>query len=451
MFSPFSAEPFAFLFESAKRGALGRYSFFGARPFAVLRHEQGRAFLTRGARCQDTGRPLGEVVREYLKEYRLKNPGLSYPFLCGMAGYLGYELGLGWEGIRQRPARGAHVPDALLSFYDASVCFDHKTGEAAVFSSGFPEHGKSGKKRAGRRLEEILQVLLESRPSPEKPFRGLLRAPESNFTKKSYLAAVRKAKAYIAAGDIYQVNLSQKFSARTRADDWQIYKRLSESFPVCFSGFYRTPDFSIISASPERFLDFDGRLVSTRPMKGTRPRTGDGESDEENRRQLSRSRKEKAELLMVVDLERNDLGRVCRYGSVRLRRKRDIESYRTVFQATSEIEGLLHPSRDRWDLLKACFPGGSVTGCPKIRAMEIIKELEPDARGVYTGALGYMSFHNTLQFNILIRTLLKAGDRVCFHVGGGIVADSDPAREYEETLIKARVLLEALTGRQELL
>lgn len=471
-FELFCGEPHAFLLESAQgHPRRGRFSFFGVSPFAVLRHERGRTTLQENNNRRQAGASFAEVIRSRLKEYVLDaDERLAYPLLCGVVGFLGYDFGFSLEpiaafagkaiglrpgaGRRRRNTPQAGVPDLMLGFYDCVAGFDHLKNEMVVYSSGFPEHGPSRKKRARRRLDEMLAVLEDKdsnvhlsqklQPSEHRS------AWRSNFTKDGYVAAVRKAKAYIAAGDIYQINLSQRFSGRTCLEDWQLYARLARAFPVSFGAFLRGDDFSILSASPEQFLSFDGRTVTTRPMKGTRPRTGSRQKDRQNRRELRESAKEKAELLMVVDLERNDLGRVCDYGTVRLRQKRTIEAYRTVFQATSEIEGRLHPSRDRWDLLKACFPGGSVTGCPKIRAMELIEELEPEARGIYTGSLGYMSFHETLQFNILIRTLLKQKDRVSFHVGGGIVADSVPQKEYEETLIKARALFEALTGRQEL-
>lgn len=454
-FGPFSGEPHAFLLESAQgHPRRGRFSFFGAFPFAVLCHENGRTIFRKGGRQEEVKDSVAGLLRSCLREYVLaEGERLAYPFLCGAAGFMGYDFGFSFERIRRRKKPRTGVPDILFGFYDCAAVFDRLKNEMLVFSSGFPEHGPSRKKRARRRLEEMLGALETAGPgvpvSRQAPFLPRPSAWRSDFTKKGYLAAVRRAKAHIAAGDIYQINLSQRFCGRTSLGDWQLYERLARAFPVSFGAFFRGDDFSIISASPEQFLSYDGRTVTTRPMKGTRPRTGVHRKDGQSRQELWESAKEKAELLMVVDLERNDLGRVCDYGTVRLRQKRNIEAYRTVFQATSEIEGRLHPRRDRWDLLKACFPGGSVTGCPKIRAMELIEELEPEARGIYTGSLGYMSFHGTLQFNILIRTLLKQKDRVSFHVGGGIVADSDPEKEYEETLIKARALFEALTGRQE--
>ncbi|MCD5401764.1 aminodeoxychorismate synthase component I, partial [candidate division NPL-UPA2 bacterium] len=268
----------------------------------------------------------------------------------------------------------------------------------------------------------------------------------SNFVKEDYLKAVRKAKEYIGAGDIYQVNLSQRLSADLSILPFELYKRLRQINPAPFASFLNFDGIAIVSASPERFLCLRGRQVETRPMKGTRPRGQDRREDERQKAELLNSEKDKAELVMIVDLERNDLGRVCEYGSVRLREPRTLEPYATVFQTTATVEGMLRKGKDRVDLLKATFPGGSITGAPKVRAMEIIDELEPTKRNLYTGSLGYLSFSGEMDLNIVIRTFLLKEGKAYFQVGGGIVADSDPEAEYEETLDKAKALIEAVTG-----
>jgi para-aminobenzoate synthetase component 1 len=227
-------------------------------------------------------------------------------------------------------------------------------------------------------------------------------------------------------------------------DNFELYKRLTKINPAPFGGFLNFGEESIISASPERFLHLENDVVRTRPMKGTRPRGKTGKEDERLENDLLKSEKDKAELMMIVDLERNDIGRVCEYGSVCLESRRDIEKYSTVFQTTSTVRGRLSKEKDRIDLLKACFPGGSITGAPKIRAMEIIEELEPTRRGIYTGSLGYLSFSGEMDLNILIRTLVAKKNKIHFQVGGGIVADSDPEEEYQETLDKAKALFGAL-------
>jgi para-aminobenzoate synthetase component 1 len=260
------------------------------------------------------------------------------------------------------------------------------------------------------------------------------------------MAAVRKTKAYIQQGDIYQLNLSQQFQAKSGLSACQIYRRLRRLSPAGFSAYLDCGDFQVLSSSPERFLQAGAGRVITRPMKGTRPRGKDICEDRRLRNELYQSPKDKAELLMITDLERNDLGRVCAYGTVKVARLRQIEQYSGVFQTTSSVQARLSRHQDRFDLLAATFPGGSVTGCPKIRAMQLIEELEPHRRGIYTGSLGYLSFCGNMDFNILIRSLLKKGKEVFFWAGSGIVADSLPEEEYEETLVKAKAMQEAING-----
>jgi len=359
---------------------------------------------------------------------------------------LAYDFGFSLERFRRRHAPAAVTPQLSFAFYDTVFIKDHHTGRLTVFSTGFPEtRGSLRRRRAQARLAAAL-IKLERGGAAGREAGGLQGPLLSNFTPLRYRAAVRSAKEFIAAGDIYQVNLAQRFHAAARFDPWCLYRRLAQRFPVSFGAYLRDKEYAVLSASPERFLKCDGRRVVTRPMKGTRPRTGSREANRRLRRELIRSKKEKAELLMIVDLERNDLGRVCDYASVRVEELRMIERYANVYQATAQIAGTLHPSKDRIDLLRACFPGGSVTGCPKIRAMEVIEELEPEARGIYTGALGYLSFHDTMELSVLIRTLLWRPQEVSFHAGGGIVTDSRPAFEYDETLVKARALIAALKG-----
>ncbi|OIO36435.1 MAG: aminodeoxychorismate synthase, component I [Candidatus Omnitrophica bacterium CG1_02_44_16] len=437
VFAGFKDDRLPFLLESSQDVCgMGRYSFLGSDPFLVFsvkRDKSGSALAI-----------LRELFRDHCLEGEKK---ASIPFLCGAVGFLSYDLCFSLERVNRKNKPDPIVPDVLFAFYDRVVALDHFRKEITVFSSGFPEKGALRRSYSRKRLDEALLKLKSRKTQSILSGKAFLKSEEvsSNFTKSRYLAAIRKVKEYIAAGDIYQVNLSQRLKSRFAVDDWLLYGRLVKKFPVPFSAFLKYDDFSILSASPERFLSYDGNIVTTRPMKGTRPRAKRGSLDNKLKAQLIASPKEKAELLMIVDLERNDLGRVCDYGSIKARHLRAIETYASVFQATAEIQGRLHRSKDRFDLLRACFPGGSVTGCPKIRAMEIIEELEPDARSIYTGALGFLSFHNTLEFNIIIRSFLKKGDDIFFSVGGGIVTDSKPLAEYNETLVKAKALLEALT------
>ncbi len=449
LFAFFKDDYMPFLLESSQNvDGMGRYSFFGSRPFLTVSQKNGVSIIAEGKKVQKISGSGLKVLRRLLNKYILEGTNKSgIPLLCGAIGFFAYDFGFSLETIKRRNAGDPQIPDFMFGFYDCICCFDHKNNELTVFSSGFPRQGTLRKKRAEERLKETLAKLKKPTKEVFDP-KELAKKSDlvSNFSRGKYLSAIKKAKEYIAAGDIYQVNLSQKFKASLAIEDWALYKRLLKNFPVSFSGFFSSKNFSIISASPERFLKFDGRRIFTRPMKGTRKRTKNSVLNRRLKRELQMSEKEKAELLMIVDLERNDLGRVCEYGTVKVSRMRQIEAYSNVFQATAEIEGILHKHKDRIDLLRACFPGGSVTGCPKIRSMEIIDELEPSCRSVYTGALGYFSFNNTMEFNILIRSFLKKGKSIIFNVGGGIVSDSKPAAEYDETLVKAKALMEALTG-----
>ena len=426
-----------FLDSSLNRNAMGRYSFLGIEPFYILKTKD-----------QDPFQPL----RRATEKYKLAIPKNGIPFLAGAVGYLSYDVGLTLERkLLLQSRKEPEIPHCLFGFYNVIVAVDHQKKMLHIFSSGFPENkyhfAKLLCEHNFKRIHKLISKCVCANNVRRHANLGT-QPPEfsSNFHKKDYLGAVKKAKEYIRQGDIYQVNLSQRFTAKSLLSGLEIYQRLRRINPTCFSAYLDCGDFQILSSSPERFLRLEGNKVVTRPMKGTRPRHPRLDKDALLERQLLRSAKDKAELMMIVDLERNDLGRVCSYDSVKVVKMRQLEKYSTVFQTTATVEGTLHKDKDRIDLLKACFPGGSITGCPKIRAMEIIEELEPNRRSIYTGALGYLSFSGPMDFNILIRTILKKGDRLYFGVGGGIVADSEPEAEYEETLVKARAILTAISS-----
>lgn len=400
-------------------------------------------------------------IRPLLKKYKLKNSAQLSPFLAGAVGYFAYDLGFSLEKITSRAVDDLNLPDCVLAFYDCAITIDHFKNKLHIFSTGFPEtNGYLAKKRADLRLKNVINVLsqadfkqkdvLKSAKAKTALGRGKsFENMQSNFSKARYLSAVNKALDYISEGDIYQVNLSQRFCVpcfqQKNIDlGLNLFKTLRKISPSPFAAFLDCRDFKIISSSPERFLRLRGKSVVTRPMKGTRPRGKTGKEDDKLKQELLKSKKDQAELLMITDLERNDLGRVCNYGSVKVKNLRIMEKYSTVFQTTSLIEGSLHRNKDCLDLIKACFPGGSITGCPKIRSMEIIEELEPTKRSIYTGALGYISFCGNMDLNILIRTLLLKKDKIYFQVGGGIVSDSRPESEYQETLVKAGAMVKAI-------
>lgn len=427
LFEVFRKEKNCFFLDSSLNSpSLGRYSFLGVDPVSIFSTNDARHFTT---------------LRENLRAYNLKLKRCNIPFLGGAVGYLAYDSG--------EPDLG--VPEHFFGFYNACVIIDHKERLFYILSLGYPEKkSPSAKLLAEANFKKIYKLLSKIKLSrnfkADKNFNPAPPKLDSNFTKKGYICAVQKAKEYIRKGDIYQVNLSQQFNCQSRLPAFEIYRRLRRISPSCFSAYFDAGGFQIISSSPERFLKVQGDSVTTRPMKGTRPRSKDRRQDAKLKNELLNSAKDKAELLMIVDLERNDLGRVCSYDSIKVPVLRQLEEYSTVFQATATVCGKLHKDKDRIDLLRACSPGGSITGCPKIRAMQIIGELEPSRRSIYTGCLGYLSFSGDMDFNILIRTILKKKDKLYFGAGGGIVADSQPEEEYQETLVKAKGIFKAIGG-----
>ncbi|MFH0912817.1 MAG: aminodeoxychorismate synthase component I [Candidatus Omnitrophota bacterium] len=424
-----------FLDSSLNIGPMGRYSFLGIDPFHVLKTKN-----------ED---PLPKL-RDILGRFQISDFKSNLPLLGGAVGYLAYDLGFTLEKkLKTRSKETLKLPDCLFGFYNSIIIIDHFKGLLHIFAVGFPERNRRLAKLLSeanfKRIHKLISQLNSVKHTDKKDM-PRTRRPElkSNFSKKDYLLAIKKAKEYIKKGDIYQVNLSQEFQARTDLSGFEIYQRLRKISPAYFNAYFDAGDYQILSSSPESFLRLEGNLVTTRPMKGTRPRAQDKLNDAQLKKDLLDSAKDKAELNMIVDLERNDLGRVCDYDSIKVNTLRRLEEYNTVFQTTATICGRLHKDKDRLDLIRASFPGGSITGCPKIRAMEIIEELEPTRRSIYTGSLGYLSFSGNMDLNILIRTILKKESKLYFSVGGGIVADSKPEDEYQETLVKAKAMMEAI-------
>ena len=456
-FELFRDKPFSFFLDSGMNPQkLGRYSFVGSDPFLVMR-SRGKeiSLLSPDHEKVVFGNPF-DVLGELLREYRLDGNPTTLPFVGGAVGYLSYDLGHFIEKLPSTAVDDLQLPECYLAFYDAVIVFDHLEGRAYVAATGFPERGSGRKARAGARLEELRRMLAET-PSLDdneniyfdQPVSGPVGL-RSNFTHEGYIEAVETAREYIRAGDIFQVNLSQRFEADMPLPPYELYRRLRRINPAPFASYLNFDGVTVVSASPERFLRVRNDLVETRPIKGTRPRGKDPTSDQALAQELVRSIKDQAEHVMIVDLERNDLGRVCRYGTVRVSELAALEKYATVFHLTSTVEGRLRPDKGVIDLLKATFPGGSITGAPKVRAMEIIDELEPTRRSVYTGSIGYLGFDGGLDLNIVIRTILVKEGRAYFQVGGAVVYDSDPEGEYRETLDKAKALIHALSMVPEL-
>ncbi len=354
-----------------------------------------------------------------------------------MIGFFGYDLAPRLERLPRRQTRDSRLPDIRLALYDTAVIVDARTGTAELWAWDLTGEGLSAAhKRCRDWRESIERTVRSSRPTRIRP--SAMGPLISSFDRESYLTATRRVLDYIAAGDVFQVNLSQRFTARGNPDPLELYLRLKVVSPAPFSAFLQWDDLAVVSASPESFYQTRGDQVVTRPIKGTRPRGREPAEDARLAVELRNSSKDCAELTMIVDLERNDLGRVCQYGSVVVLDPLKVESFAQVHHLVATVEGRIRSGAGPVDVVRAVFPGGSITGAPKIRAMEIIDELERNRRSLYTGAIGYFSRGGTSAFNIAIRTILVEGDRASFQVGGGIVADSDPEAEYEETLVKGR-------------
>lgn len=467
--------PYPLLLDSATDPArLGRFSFLAADPSCVLIAKDGRTVIEEPAtgRARSTAQDPLLAARELLAPFHTAPlPGIP-PFQGGLAGYIGYDYGSWLERLPRPPYDDLDIPDVVLGLYDWVLAWDNQTRRAWLISSGAPEVALDTRaERARMRLADIRRRFDRDRAHTPLPSgarhgdarrRGLVdsgrprpptfpvpdhRGLASSFSHEGYLRAVARVREYILAGDIFQANLSQRFEAPFPMDPLALYRRLRALNPAPFAAYFETSEFAVVSASPERFIRVDPRgHVETRPIKGTTPRGIGPEHDAHLARALAESEKDRAENLMIVDLLRNDLSRSCRPGSVRVPELFALEHYSTVHHLVSTVVGQLADGRDEIDLVRGAFPGGSITGAPKVRAMEIIAELEPSRRGVYCGALGYLSANGTTDTSIVIRTYLVRDGRAYFAAGGGIVADSDPEAEYRETLDKARALIHALDG-----
>ncbi|MGZ3413632.1 MAG: aminodeoxychorismate synthase component I [Isosphaeraceae bacterium] len=424
-------------------GEAGCWSIYAAYPRLVFEAMDRRWRIggESGALQTGEGDPLIELARlarrfELADSVDAADPD-ACPFQGGMIGFLGYDLAPLLERLPRRMPRDSRLPDLRFALYDTAVTVDNRTGKAVLHAWDLTGEGREAAERRGRFWRRAIRTSLRS----PRPIRTSELGPlASNFDQVSYLERVRRALEYIAAGDAFQINLSQRFTAHGTIEPLDLFLRLAAASPAPFSAFMSWRDLAVVSASPELFYQTKGRSVVTRPIKGTRPRSADVAVDQRLAAELTRSAKDRAELTMIVDLERNDLGRVCRYGTVRVIDPLAVESFAQVHHLVATVEGRLRGEIGPDDVIRAVFPGGSVTGAPKIRAMEIIDELEPTRRSLYTGAIGYLGRGGASGFNIAIRTMTVEGNRVSYQLGGGIVADSHPQGEYEETLHKGRGL-----------
>ncbi len=445
-----------FLDSALRKHDLGRYSYITADPFQSLEVGDRQFAIDGRSQPMPAGiTPLKLLAATLAKFTALTVPGLP-PFQGGAAGVFGYELARYFERLPAPKPDDITVPELSVSLYDWVIAWDHVLGRAWIISTGFPETDPT--RRRARALGRIRQVedWLAAAGNETSRRRAVYSKPRaghavpghaglfSNFDADSYMQAVDRAIEYIHAGDCFQANIAQRLFAPGRQDPVELYLRLRSRNAATFGGYFDQGEFVMASASPERFLRVERGLVETRPIKGTRPRLQDPTLDAEQKQALLHSAKDRAENVMIVDLLRNDLGRVCSYGSIRVPTLCQVESYAYVHHLVSEVRGVLRPDRTPLDLLQAAFPGGSITGAPKIRAMEIIHELETCARGWYCGSLGFVGFDGAMDTNLLIRSFVIYPGGVQFSVGGGIVADSVPRREFDETWHKARGMLQAL-------
>jgi anthranilate synthase component 1 len=439
---------YAFLLESVEGGEhVGRYSFLGKDPFMILRGRDGQTVIEKAGVTTGAGKPFVQTLRELMNSFQSPFvPGLPR-FTGGAVGYFGYETSAWFEPTTRRnggpPAAG---DDAGFMVFDTVLAFDHVQHRILLIANAriSPDEDLKSLYQFACAKIEFLERELERALSLKRPASSEQLTLNANMSQEAYESIVKRAKEYIAAGDIYQVVLSRRFEADVTVDAFTVYRALRHVNPSPYMFFIRMGDRSIVGASPEMLVRVEGRHAVTHPIAGTRRR---GQTDEEDMRlaeELKRNEKERAEHVMLVDLGRNDIGRVCDYGTVRVPTFMALERYSHVMHMVSVVEGQLAEGRDRLDALVSCFPAGTVSGAPKVRAMQIINELEPTSRGLYAGAVGYLDFAGNLDFCIAIRSILLERNKAYIQSGGGIVADSNPTAEFEETRDKARAMIRAL-------
>ena len=471
---------FSFLFESVEGGeTIARYTYLGADPFLIVRFQMpkkpleskkpgasgspaaaGKIEIVEKGRARQMKGDLMEVTRKLLASFRPVRVDELPPFSAGAVGYMAYDLISLREPVPLKERDRSGMPDAVFMFFSTVLVFDHVKHQITIICNVRCEQPVSRKllrslysraeqeiQRIEKKLQSPLPVEKQKTISPKR--RPVPLALRSNFSKAQFVSKVRQAKRHIEAGDIFQVVLSQRLETKIRVDPFEIYRALRRVNPSPYLFFLRMGDDCVLGSSPEMLVKVSGEDVEYRPIAGTRPRGKTPEEDKELERELLGDAKERAEHVMLVDLGRNDVGRVCRYGTVEVPEFMFVERYSHVMHLVSSVRGKLRPEVDAWDTLWACFPAGTVSGAPKVRAMQIISELEPTRRGVYAGAVLYLDFSGNLNSCISIRSMVVTGGKACIQVGAGIVADSVPEKEYEETLNKGKALLQAVEIAQQ--
>jgi para-aminobenzoate synthetase component 1 len=431
-------EPYHILLES---GRDGKYSIIGLHPFAILRGKNNKLYITQdGVELEKKGNPF-LLMKEWMNQYSLTyNP--DYPdFQGGAIGYITYDCVRHFEKLENKAEDDLELPDLYFLMFKDTFVYDHESSLLWIIT----QYDEGEKEIAARRLQEYKNLWLNKdvndfslnvQSQPEEDLRV-------SMTEAEFIKAVEKIKNYISQGDIFQVNLSVRQTKPLKTHPFSIYEQLRELNPSPYMAYLQLPEFQIVSSSPELLVKKKGDVVHTRPIAGTRSRGKTNEEDIQLAKELIENEKERAEHVMLVDLERNDLGRVCKYGTVEVNEFMVIEKYSHVMHIVSNIRGTLQPKKDAFDIIKAVFPGGTITGAPKVRTMEIIEELEPVRRGIYTGSIGWIGFNGDMELNIVIRTLLAKDGLVHVQAGAGVVIDSNPKNEYKESLKKAIALWRA--------
>ncbi|MCD3195827.1 aminodeoxychorismate synthase component I [Clostridium botulinum C] len=434
----FKDEAYSFFLDSGMdHNKLGQYSFIGFNPFLIFKSKNDKiTILEKDVVSVFKGSPF-DKLKEILASYKM-DYNTEFPFIGGAVGYLGYDLCHHIEKLSRTAIDDVNIPDCYFGLYDGVIIIDHRKNQVFIASLGI----KDKPEIVIANIENKIYLGEKKGVKIDISKRFKTSKITSNFTKEQYIDAIKKIREYIESGDIYQANMTQRFQCTTEENPFDIYSKLREINPAPFASFMDFGEGCIVSSSPERFIKIKNRYIETRPIKGTCPRGKNYKEDLKNKRELLASEKDKAELLMIVDLERNDIGKIAKAGTVKVTELFNLETYSTVHHLVSTIIGEIDDNYDTIDCIKETFPGGSITGAPKIRSMEIIDELEPTQRNIYTGSIGYIGFNGDVDLNIAIRTIVCKDSKAYFQVGGGITWNSNANLEYEETLHKAKALIE---------
>lgn len=443
LFDKFADEPWSVFLDSNQPEAIhGRYDIISSRPKVCITSKNNKNTIDSWPDSLLVPGDPFSILKEYLQANNSKDQELKFPFLGGAIGYFSYDLGRTLEKLPSIAEDDLSLPDMKVGIYSWAIIVDHNKKNSVLV-------GDKTDLRMQRNWNDLVSYVLNKTPLKKRQEFNVLSEIESNMSEDTYTQAFTKIKSYIREGDCYQVNLAQRFNASIEGDVWQAYCLLRSINPSPFSAYLNYKDFQILSNSPERFLSVKEDIVQTKPIKGTRPRSKNSHEDGVLLQELINSKKDQAENVMIVDLLRNDISKNCALGSVKVPKLFDIESYPNVHHMVSTITGKLRENRSTIDLLRGSFPGGSITGAPKLRSMEIIEELEPHRRGIYCGSIGYISSDGNMDTNIAIRTILHKDQKMYFYAGGGIVYDSEVNAEYQETFDKATAMMQVLNqGRQ---